>query len=291
MAKLSKKDLKRIQDLMARMMDQSSDEESVSARTALNKLLKEKGLTQHDLLKIIAEIEMERMAAEEAAAAATRAAGWKKGPDGDDLGIPGNDLLGLMLRLIEGYISVTEEERLAISLWVLHTRVFRQFHHTPRLLVISPIEECGKTTVLKVIEQLAYEPARFGGVTAAMIYHQLEGTPGITLLIDEADNLDLFHDRKMRQIFNYGHETYGADIGKVNRGRPQKYSVSAPLALGTIQELPRPLMSRSIAIRMHRSPNQLKPFDETDRAFMIVREAIQKWAARCNLRPPDLRRV
>src|SRR5271170_7735551 len=94
MAKLSKKDLKRIQDLMARMMDQSSDEESVSPRTALNKLLKEKGLTQHDLLKIIAEIEMERMAAEEAAAAATRAAGWKKGPDGDDLGIPGNDLLG-----------------------------------------------------------------------------------------------------------------------------------------------------------------------------------------------------
>jgi hypothetical protein len=120
-------------------------------------------------------------------------------------------------------------------------------------------------------------------VTAAMIYHQLEGTPGITLLIDEADNLDLFNDRKMRQIFNYGHETYGADIGKVNSGRPQKYSVSAPVALGTIQELPRPLMSRSIAIRMRRSPNQLKPFDETDRAFMIVREAIQKWGARCNL--------
>jgi Protein of unknown function (DUF3631) len=34
---------------------------------------------------------------------------------------------------------------------------------------------------------------------------------------------------------------------------------------------------------MHRSPNQLKPFDETDRAFIIVREAIGKWAARCNL--------
>src|SRR5271169_6573031 len=99
-----------------------------------------------------------------------------------------------------------------------------------------------------------------------------------------------FHPLDLQKtIFNYGHETYGADIGKVNRGRPQKYSVSAPLALGTIQELPRPLMSRSIAIRMHRSPNQLKPFDETDRAFMIVREAIQKWAARCNLdRNPEM---
>ena len=193
--KLSAKDLKRFQDLWARIFDPASaSEEIATARTKLNELLKKNGLTRHDLPKIIAEIERERMAAEEAAAAATRAAGWKNG----DLGIPGNNLLALMLRLIEGYISVTEEERLAISLWVLHTHVFRHFHHTPRLLVISPIEECGKTTVLKVIEQLAYEPARFGGVTAAMIYHQLESTPGITLLIDEADNLDLFNDRKMR---------------------------------------------------------------------------------------------
>src|ERR1700692_867115 len=45
---------------------------------------------------------------------------------------------------------------------------------------------------------------------------------------------------------------------------------------------------RDIAIKLHRSPNQLKPFDETDR-FIIVREAIGKWAARCNLnRNPDM---
>jgi hypothetical protein len=43
--------------------------------------------------------------------------------------------------------------------------------------------------VLKVIEQLAYEADRSGSTTAASIYHQLEHTPGITLLIDEADNL------------------------------------------------------------------------------------------------------
>jgi Protein of unknown function (DUF3631) len=45
---------------------------------------------------------------------------------------------------------------------------------------------------------------------------------------------------------------------------------------------------RDIAIKLHRSPNQLKPFDETDR-FVIVREAIGKWAARCNLnRNPEM---
>jgi Resolvase, N terminal domain len=46
---------------------------------------------------------------------------------------------------------------------------------------------------------------------------------------------------------------------------------------------------RDIAIKMHRSPNQLKPFDETERGFSIVREAIGKWAARCNLnRNPEM---
>jgi hypothetical protein len=48
-------------------------------------------------------------------------------------------------------------------------------------------------------------------------------------------------------------------------------------------------VSRSIAIKIHRSPHQLKPFDETDRAFIIVRDAIGKWAARCNLnRDPEM---
>jgi hypothetical protein len=233
-------------------------------------------------------VEAEKEAAAAAAALATRAAGWKKGSDGNDLGIPNNDLLALLLRLIETYVSVTAEERLTIALWILHTHVFHQFHFTPRLLVISPIENCGKTTVLRLIEQLAYEPNRSGGTTAASIYHQLEHTPGITLLIDEVDNLNLFNDPKMRQVFNYGHEVDGV-ISRFVGGQPRKYVVGAPLALGTIGTLPRPLMSRSIAINMHRSPDQLKLFDETDRAFIVTREAIQKkWAARCTLsREPE----
>src|SRR3984893_8199733 len=173
--KLSAKDLKRLQDLWARIIDPASAiEETATARTKLNELLKKNGLTRHDLPKVMAKIEMQRMAAEEAAAAATRAAGWKKGPHANDLGIPGNNLLGLMLTLIEEYIWVTAEERLAIALWILHTYTFRRFRHTPRLLAISPIEDCGKTTVLRVIEQLAHEPGRYGSVTAATIYHQLE---------------------------------------------------------------------------------------------------------------------
>ena len=75
MTPLSPKVLKRIQNLWARMMDPSSDKESAAARTALLELLNKNGRTWHDLQKIMAEVELQRMAAEEAAAAATRAAG------------------------------------------------------------------------------------------------------------------------------------------------------------------------------------------------------------------------
>jgi hypothetical protein len=96
------------------------------------------------------------------------------------------------------------------------------------------------------------------------------------------DNQNLFNDPKMRQVFNYGHEVDGA-ISRFVGGQPRKYVVGAPLALGTIGMLPRPLMSRSIVINMRRSPGRLKRFEETDRAFIVTREAIQKWAARSTL--------
>jgi len=66
-------------------------------------------------------VEAEKEAAAAAAALATRAAGWKKGSDGNDLGIPNNDFLALLLRLIETYVSVAAEERITIALWILHT--------------------------------------------------------------------------------------------------------------------------------------------------------------------------
>ena len=74
MPKLSDKDLKRIQALWGRIVDPASaDEEVKKARTKLDELLKTNGLTSRDLPRIIAESEIEKVAAENAAAEATSA--------------------------------------------------------------------------------------------------------------------------------------------------------------------------------------------------------------------------
>jgi hypothetical protein len=172
---------------------------------ALLELLKKNGRTWHDLQKIMAVIEAEKEAAAAAAALATRAAGWKKGPDGNDLGIPNNDLLALApptdrdLRLSYGRRAHNDR-----ALDLAHARLSSIPLHTatPGRQPDRKLREDDGVAVDRTIGLRTRSPA-------ASIYHQLERTPGTTLLIDEADNLNVFNDPKMRQVFNYGHEVDG----------------------------------------------------------------------------------
>jgi hypothetical protein len=245
--KLSAKDRKRLLDLWARVWDGASAPAEVAKATAqIKDILKRHGLGHHhDVRKLMYEIEREERDAKNAAAEETRAKGWDKTPDGTDLGIPRNDLIGLMLAVSEEYVWVTDEERLAGMLWILHTYHFRRFSHTPRFLAIGPLENCGKSTLMKFIAVLSHKGRYWPDATPAAVYRHLDDTSGGTLALDEGDNMDLGKNADMRKIFNNGFETFDdAPISKVIRGAVREYKAAAPLACGSIRELPRPLMSR-----------------------------------------------
>jgi hypothetical protein len=287
--KFSPNELNRLMSFYHRMVDPAATEaEAGKAMKRINEMLKRAGLGHHDLMNILHEVRQEGIDADKAAAEETRAKGWDKGPDGTDLGIPGNDLIGLMLAVSEDYVWVTDEERLADMLWILHSYHFRTFSHTPRLLAISPIENSGKSTLMKLVAVLGHKGKYWPDATAAAVYRQLDDTPGITLALDEWDNLDLGKDANMRKIFNNGFETFDdAPASKVISGQVREFKVAAPLACGAIRELPRPLMSRSIINKMRKAPKKvrLKRFNKEDPAFKVLRDAIWKWTARCNLNP------
>jgi hypothetical protein len=61
------------------------------------------------------------------------------------------NIFDLIVRLIEKYVAVSDDERIAIALWVLHTWIFDQFPITPRLALLSPVRGCGKTLLLILI--------------------------------------------------------------------------------------------------------------------------------------------
>ena len=265
--------------------------EAENAREKLVQLLTKHGCSWNDLPEILAAVRTNDPATTNDATSPQ-----PEGTAADAMATHIN-IFDLIVRLIEKYVAVSDDERIAIALWVLHTWVFDQFPITPRLALLSPVRGCGKTLLLILIELLCAEPFRSDNVTAAVIYHHLRSRPRSPLLLDEGDNQNIFRDGPLRAVFNSGHRR-GGNISRFVGGWTQRFSTFAPLAIAAIGTLPLPLLHRAVVINMQRRPAdvQIERLDETNppRAFAVAREMAQKWAARCRLNrdpemPPQLR--
>jgi hypothetical protein len=265
------------------MMGSSNAGEAETARNKLTTLLAEHQLTWNDLPEILAATETSRDTGTRFSNTSTT-----NSASSAPTSIPSVDVLDLVLRLIEEHVGLTEDERMAVALWVLHTYVFKLYTITPRLVLTSPVRGCGKTTLLVLMELLIGEPFRTDSVTPAVIYHQLQQRPGTTLLVDEGDNLGLLYSNNvLRAVFNSGHRK-GRGVSRFVAGWPRTFPTFAPLAVAAIGMLPLPLMHRAVLIKMQRRPPdapRLRLLNETDPAFSLARQEIKRWAATCPLAP------
>ena len=192
------------------------------------------------------------------------------------------NVLELVRFILENFIDMQPHEYVATALWVLHTHVFQRSVVSPRLAFTSPVNGCGKTTALAVIEQLAFRPERMDNATPAVIYHLIDQLSG-TLLVDEADNLGLRENGILRGVLNSGHRK-GGSVRRVIKGAPKKFNTFAPMAIAAIGSLPMPLMRRSIIIHMEKATGSvgLKRFDpedsETMESVTVVYRFVLQWA-------------
>jgi Protein of unknown function (DUF3631) len=267
--------------------------EAENARAKLLALLAEHGLTWNDLGDVLA------------ASVGTSGASAPKGsaPDGASYSrsqtpnaAPQVNALDLVLRLIELHVVIGDAERMAAALWILHTYIYDSFRHTPRLALLSPVNGCGKTTLLSLLALLVRYPSITANTTPAVIYYDLARSPYTTWLIDEADNLDLLGHGNgvLRSVLNMGH-TRGATVCRMVRGEPHKIQVFAPVAIAAIGALPFPLLRRSIEINMQRLPPgcSIDLLDDTSPQWAASRDQIQLWAKQFRLvlnpeMPPQL---
>jgi hypothetical protein len=168
----------------------------------------------------------------------------------------------------------------ALALWILHSFVFRQFQHTPRLALLSPVRGCGKSVALNLCAKLCCRVDKLGPVSTAALPRLIDRNQS-TLLLDEADNLDFANDTLLQAILNDGFEEGGSRVLVINN-KLQNFKLFAPLALGAIGRLPLPLMSRSIVINMSRaSPQkakQLKRFDLKNQELLEELDVIYRHA-------------
>src|SRR5215831_2130859 len=215
---------------------------------------------------------------------------WACDPLGDDP--PRVNPLALVDYLLREYLELREHEYVALALWVLHSHVYEQFEHTPRLVLRSPIHGCGKTTLLKVLAKLTARGKRFDWITTADLVRRIDETH-LTALLDEVHNLglELRGNGRLRAVFNSGHAQGGTGSLREDR-ESREYSTFAPLGLAlpiAFGGLPDELNSRSITIALERyaGGRKLKRFDSKhpDAALDAAYAQILLWRREVELDP------
>jgi hypothetical protein len=73
------------------------------------------------------------------------------------------------------HVDAKPHHVIGLSLWALHTHVFRKYDKSPRLTIISPVPNCGKSTVLNILNSMVLNPERIIDPTTATTF-RLAGT-------------------------------------------------------------------------------------------------------------------
>jgi Protein of unknown function (DUF3631) len=197
---------------------------------------------------------------------------WMCNPPGADPE-PYVNPLDFVRNILEQYADLQPHEYVAVSLWALHTHVYTRFMLTPRLTLLSPTADSGKTTILDILTYLVARPKKYDSITVAALVRLIDRTHS-TVLLDEVDNLDVAG--RMLSALNSGHRR-GGNHGLTEGGEERDFSTHAPLALGILgMNIHRSLDSRSITIKMKRSPRKLPRFDTFK--LELAYQQILRWA-------------
>ena len=198
-----------------------------------------------------------------------------------DQPVGGAQLLGALVKILGDYVVMSEHQRVAIALWLLHAYLIDRSMISPRLAIRSPVKGCGKTTLLDVLTRLVPRPLATANVSPSAIFRVIAAHQP-TLLIDEADTLFKDGDETLRGILNAGHRQGGTVLRSVgDEHEPRAFACYAATVIALIGQLPGTLADRSVDIVLaRRRPNEdITPFrlDRTESLDMLARQ-IARWA-------------
>lgn len=166
-------------------------------------------------------------------------------------------LLGEIRDCIERYMVLPRHASDVLALWTVHTYVFHVGDYTPYLLVTSPTRECGKSTLLDLLANLAHRAQLTGGITAAALYRRIARLAP-TMLLDELDTrLRGDGGELLRGVLNTGFHRSGKITICVGDDHEEKdFATYCPKVLAGIGRVWDTVTSRSIPIRLARASKE-----------------------------------
>jgi len=185
--------------------------------------------------------------------------------------VDANTLLDALVRLLNRFVVLPASSPVALALWILHTYAFYLREVTTYIGIESPEKQCGKTTLLTLLNELVNRPIAASNVSPPAFFRVIEQLSP-TLLIDEGDTFLKGNDQ-LRGILNSGYKKKTAFVLRPGPAGPaasdadtesteligqvSRFSCWCPKAIATIGRLPDTLADRCILIRMQRkTPNE-----------------------------------
>lgn len=191
-----------------------------------------------------------------------------------------NKILNELCCLLKRYAILPEQVEVAVALWIVFTWCIEKVGVAPILAICSPEKQCGKTTVLSLIQRLVYRPLTASNITSASLFRAIEENRP-TLLIDEADTF-IKENLELRGILNSGHTPSTAfvlrTVGKEHDLR--RFSTWGAKAIALNGKLPETLHDRSIVIELRRrlKEEKLEKLRHTDpQIFNILCQQLKRF--------------
>jgi len=196
------------------------------------------------------------------------------------------EILDLISAKLKEHVKFQDESDAdALALWVAMTYVMDHLEIAPMLYITSPVAQCGKSTVLKLLSAFCNNSRMVSKISPAAIY-RIIARDQPTLLFDEADRI-LKGNTELNGIINAGHARFEANViinQKLPNGNwePTEFAVWCAKAIAGIGKQDDTLTSRSIVISLRRklvsetvNPIRFNMFQE----YEFVRESLVAWAA------------
>ncbi len=103
---------------------------------------------------------------------------------------PTGELIQRIMEQVRRFVVLSDDQQLALALWVLHTHAIEAFENTPYLSVRSAEKQSGKTRLLEVLVELVARSEHWASrPTAATVFRIMADDQPPTLLLDEIDSI------------------------------------------------------------------------------------------------------
>jgi putative DNA primase/helicase len=175
--------------------------------------------------------------------------------------IDGNNLLSDVRNAIQKFVYLKDDQALIVALWVLFTWTFDKVAETnPYLRVLSPVSNCGKSTLLKLLRYLTRAGWLVASSTKSSFVRKAQNGR-FTFLLDEGDAF-LQENEEMRNVLDAASDPDTANVSLSiklgNNWVPADINVFIPIAIASIKELRRmaTVENRSIQIWLKRATRQ-----------------------------------